>query len=94
MITAQCTKANGSKGQFSLIPFMKLSRIFCLSKLVCDGMCRQQQGFGILIVSAKESYEGLWRVGLMHGKGTYIWENGDSYDGDYRVLFTFHSIFV
>ena len=67
---------------------------FFLSKLVCDGMCRQQQGFGILIVSAKESYEGLWRVGLMHGKGTYIWENGDSYDGDYRVLFAFHSIFV
>ena len=57
-------------------------------------MCRQQQGFGILIVSAKESYEGLWRVGLMHGKGTYIWENGDSYDGDYRVPFAFHFIFV
>jgi hypothetical protein len=33
-------------------------------------------------------------MGLMHGKGTYIWENGDSYDGDYRVLFSFHSIFV
>jgi hypothetical protein len=67
---------------------------FFLSKLVCDGLCRQQQGFGILIVSEKESYEGSWRMGLMHGKGTYIWENGDSYDGDYRVLFTFHSIFV
>ena len=79
---------------YSLSHFMALLRILLYCKLACDIMRRQQQGFGILIVSEKESYEGLWRMGLMHGKGTYIWENGDSYDGDYRVPFAFHSIFV
>jgi hypothetical protein len=46
---------------------------------------RQQHGFGTLIVSAAEKYEGLWKAGLMHGKGTYVWENGDIYSGEYRV---------
>ena len=24
-------------------------------------------------------------MGQMHGKGAYIWDNGDSYDGEYKV---------
>jgi hypothetical protein len=40
MRTAQCTKANGLKGKFSLSPFMKLSLIFFFQNLfvmVCAG---------------------------------------------------------
>jgi hypothetical protein len=28
-------------------------------------------------------YEGEFREGLKHGKGTYVWENGDRYEGEF-----------
>ena len=62
---------------------------------VNDFVFRQQHGSGTLIVSAKERYEGSWQMGLMHGKGTYTWENGDIYYGYYRVttfVFTYAHI--
>jgi hypothetical protein len=48
-------------------------------------VARQQHGSGTLVVSENEMYEGAWHLGLMHGKGTYVWENGDRYFGDYKV---------
>jgi len=29
-------------------------------------------------------YDGEWRGGKMHGRGKYVWANGDIYEGDFR----------
>jgi hypothetical protein len=62
--------------------------------IVNNFVFRQQHGSGTLIVSAKERYEGLWQMGLMHGKGTYAWENGDIYCGDYKVTAVFLQMLI
>ena len=28
-----------------------------------------------------DRYEGQWKLGCMHGKGTYFWKNGEKYIG-------------
>ena len=40
-------------------------------------------GFGFKVFKAGSFYEGYWRVGLYHGRGRMIFDNGDVYEGDY-----------
>jgi hypothetical protein len=48
-----------------------------------EGPCKKglAEGFGKAV--GEDSYEGVFRSGLPHGKGKYTWKNGDWYDGEW-----------
>jgi len=43
----------------------------------------QPQGFGTMVFSSGEKYEGVWNNGQMHGQGEFFWTNGDVYSGEF-----------
>jgi hypothetical protein len=45
---------------------------------------REKQGYGQLLTSAGEKYEGFWLHSQFEGQGRYIYENGDCYTGEWR----------
>lgn len=36
-----------------------------------------------MVFANGDFYEGLWQNGFKHGKGSYEWNNGDSYEGNF-----------
>ncbi len=47
------------------------------------GKCKKGQAHGKGIAVGIDKYEGSFKAGLPDGKGTYTWESGDSYSGDW-----------
>ena len=41
----------------------------------------QMDGYGQYIMNNGRVYEGMWKEGKRHGKGTFKWEDGRIYDG-------------
>jgi hypothetical protein len=48
-----------------------------------EGECRRNLAHGQGTARGEEFYEGLFRRGLPHGQGVYIWNNGDTYAGEW-----------
>lgn len=44
---------------------------------------KMRDGHGVYVWPTGDSYEGYWKDGKMHCKGTFRWDNGDVYDGDW-----------
>ena len=42
-----------------------------------------RDGFGVYVWNTGDVYEGYWKGGKMHEKGTFRWANGDVYEGDW-----------
>jgi len=40
-------------------------------------------GYGIAFFESKGIYAGYWKDNIRHGKGKYIWANGDTYEGNF-----------
>ena len=45
----------------------------------------KRNGFGVCIFKNKDRYEGLWKDDLMHSIGKYIYKDGATYSGDFRL---------
>ena len=43
-----------------------------------------KSGFGIFQVSDGDRYEGLWVSNKKEGKGRYIWNNNDLFEGEFN----------
>lgn len=48
------------------------------------GECRDGLAHGNGIATGIDKYEGAFRRGFPHGRGTYTWANGDVYTGQWR----------
>lgn len=48
------------------------------------GGCKNGLASGKGIARGIDSYEGQFREGIPHGKGTYTWSNGDYYEGQWE----------
>ncbi len=48
------------------------------------GKCKRGLAHGPGIAKGKDEYEGRFRRGLPQGEGTYLWANGDIYEGDWK----------
>ena len=42
-----------------------------------------ENGYGTVITENGE-YKGEWKNNMIHGKGTFTWNNGDEYVGEFR----------
>jgi hypothetical protein len=51
----------------------------------CTGICAS--GFGRFDFSSGDVYEGEWKGGMKHGKGTYTWANNDARRLDRRSVY-------
>ena len=40
-------------------------------------------GYGVLTQQAGQSYRGMWRCGMQHGKGHETWKDGSEYFGEF-----------
>ncbi|MDD2815113.1 MAG: hypothetical protein PHP00_05165 [Thiotrichaceae bacterium] len=48
------------------------------------GACQNGKAHGVGRSTGQDSYEGEFVRGIVHGKGTYYWHDGDRYTGDLR----------
>lgn len=46
-----------------------------------EGGCKKKMADGDGVAKGKDTYEGKFKKGLPHGKGTYTWENQNVYEG-------------
>lgn len=48
------------------------------------GECRGSQAYGWGKSIGQDTYEGEFVKGIVHGKGTYIWSDGEKYIGEFK----------
>lgn len=48
-----------------------------------EGGCKNGKADGYGIAKGKDRYEGDFALGRPHGKGSYIWADGERYDGEF-----------
>jgi len=48
-----------------------------------EGNCKNGKADGYGIATGKDRYEGDFALGRPHGKGSYIWADGERYDGEF-----------
>ena len=51
---------------------------------IYKGECKKGLANGIGEATGKDFYSGEFRNGLPHGKGKYIWANGENYQGEWK----------
>ncbi len=53
------------------------------TRVWCEASQIHVEGHGRRIFASGDTYDGEWRGGLAHGKGTYRFSTGEIYEGDF-----------
>ena len=65
-----------------ILIFLSFNFVLIAQKSICQGDC--ENGFGILITSSGNRYEGNWKNGIKHGKFKYLFSNGTKFEGEVK----------
>ena len=61
---------------------LRLAGDFISSYFHANGQCQTgdcENGYGLYTMSWGDKYHGGWKDGVMHGRGKYYFNNGDTY---------------
>jgi hypothetical protein len=67
------------KNVFLILMFLGFNFVLKAQKSICQGDC--ENGFGILVSSNGDQFEGNWKNGIKNGKFKYFYKSGSKFEG-------------
>jgi hypothetical protein len=74
LVLSHCTKTISHRGCYVADPYING---------IYQGECLEGKAHGLGKAVGKDTYEGEFFQGIIHGRGVYVWSNGDRYIGQF-----------